>query len=90
MRSSDPSRSAGTPPPLIAALAEHVRGEYLNMPGLCLTEAQACRLWNVDPLVCVAILEALVDTGFLIKTPMGMYCRSRGSSIVGGDSLEYP
>ena len=90
MRSSDPSRSAGTPPPLIAARAEHVRGEYLNMPGLCLSEAQACRLWNVEPLVCVAILQALVDTGFLIKTSTGMYYRSRVSSIVGGDSLEYP
>ena len=90
MRSSDPSQPAGTPLPLIAKLAEHVRGEFLNVPGLCLTEAQACHLWNVEPLVCVAILPALVDTGFLLKTSTGMYYRSRVSSIVGGDSLEYP
>jgi hypothetical protein len=25
--------------------------EFLNMPGLCLTEAQACRFSNVEPLV---------------------------------------
>ena len=74
MRSRDPSPSAGTPPPLIAALVERVRGEFLNIPGLCLTEAQACRFWNVEPLVCAAILQALVDTGFLVKTRTAMYC----------------
>ena len=74
MRSRDPSPSAGTPPPLIAALVERVRGEFLNIPGLCLTEAQACRFWNMEPLVCAAILRAFVDTGFLVKTRAGMYC----------------
>ena len=90
MRRSDPSQPAGMPLPRIAALAEHVRGKFRGMPGLCLTEAQARRLWNMEPLVCVAILQALVDTGFLVKTSTGMYRRSRVSSIVGGDSLEYP
>ena len=54
-----------------------MRGEFLDMPGLCLTEAEACRLWNVEPLVCAAILQALVDTGFLVKTSAGMYCARR-------------
>ena len=62
------------PLPVMAALVEDMRGEFLNLPGPCLTESQACRFWNVEPLVCAAILQALVDTGFLIKTPTGLYC----------------
>jgi hypothetical protein len=86
MRSSDPLRSAGTPPRFIAALAEVVRGEFLNMPGLCLTEAEACRLWNVEPLVCAAILQALVDTEFLVKTSTGMYCTRRTLHFLNSDA----
>lgn len=31
------------------ALTERIRGEFLEMPGLKLTTAQACRLWNLTP-----------------------------------------
>jgi hypothetical protein len=48
------------------ALERRVRGEYLEMPGLRLTTAQAARLWGMDPLVCDAILTSLCDNGFLV------------------------
>jgi hypothetical protein len=30
------------------SLLDRVRGEYREMPGLQLTIAQACRLWQID------------------------------------------
>jgi hypothetical protein len=45
-----------------------VCGEYLEMPGLQLTLAQACRLWNIDAATGVATLEALVDRAFLRRS----------------------
>ena len=49
-------------------LVTRVRGEYGEMPGLRLTLAQACRLWQLEPAVCDAILQALVAEGFLART----------------------
>lgn len=53
-----------------------VRSEFLEMPGLCLTKAQAQRLWGFDPLVGEAVLEALVDADFLRCTRDGLYVRA--------------
>ncbi len=50
-------------PPL--DLTALVRAEYLEMPGLCLTVAQAARLWNVGRDECRQTLDALIRTGFL-------------------------
>jgi hypothetical protein len=52
--------------------------EYLEMPGLVLTSRQASRLWNLDAVVCQALLSALVDEAFLSETQDGAYLR-RGS-----------
>ncbi|MBI3049297.1 MAG: hypothetical protein HYY76_13415 [Acidobacteria bacterium] len=46
------------------------------MPGLCLTTPQAQRLWGLDLVVCEAVLEALVEAGFLRHTRDGFYCRA--------------
>jgi hypothetical protein len=43
------------------------RGEFLEMPGLQLTEAQAGRLWGSDPALCRAVLAKLVETRFLVR-----------------------
>jgi hypothetical protein len=45
-----------------------IRAEYLEMPGLCLTLAQAARLWNVDRDTCLAMLESLTREGFLYRS----------------------
>ena len=50
------------------AMLERVRGEFLEMPGLRLTRAQARRLWALDEATCDAILSALVDTRFLVHS----------------------
>ena len=52
-----------------------VQGEFLEMPGLCLTEAQAQRLWNLDQASCAALLAALVDAKFLFRTRDGAFMR---------------
>ena len=41
-------------------LIARVRREYREMPGLCLTFAQACRLWQVDAPTCQALLDQLL------------------------------
>ncbi len=55
----------------ITALLHRVRAEYEEMPGLCLTRAQAMRLWGLDGVACEAILAALVDVGYLRMTSRG-------------------
>lgn len=42
-----------------AELCDRIRREYREMPGLCLTVAQAARLWQVERDLCVEVLEAL-------------------------------
>jgi len=53
-----------------------VRGEYIEMPGLRLTLAQAQRLWGLDRTACDALLGALVDAKFLFRTRDGAFVRS--------------
>src|SRR5215218_3110506 len=43
------------------ALITRIRGEYLEMPGLRLTRAEAARFWQVDQSTCDLILRALAD-----------------------------
>lgn len=43
------------------------------MPGLRLTLAQACRLWQLDSGTCHALLEQLVSERFLNHTHEGAY-----------------
>ena len=52
-----------------------VQGEFLEMPGLRLTEAQARRLWGLDAASCDALLGALVDAKFLFKTRDGAFMK---------------
>jgi hypothetical protein len=59
----------------IDEVLRRVQGEFLEMPGLRLTEAQACRLWGLDTAVCDALLGALVDAKFLFKTRDGAFMK---------------
>ena len=52
-----------------------VQGEFLEMPGLRLTEPQARRLWGLDAASCDALLDALVEAKFLFKTRDGAFMR---------------
>ena len=56
-------------------MLRRVQGEYLEMPGLRLTEPQARRLWGLDAASCDALLRALVDAKFLFRTRDGAFMR---------------
>jgi hypothetical protein len=61
-----------------AGFAEAIRramGEYREMPGLQLTEAQAARLWSLDAALCSRVLAALVDERFLVRSRKALFSR---------------
>jgi hypothetical protein len=58
-----------------AALAQRIRAEFIEMPGLTLTVPQAARLWSVNVLQSQSILSDLVGTGFLVRDSRGAYRR---------------
>lgn len=67
----------------VEALLNRICSEYLEMPGLQLTRAQARRLWALDDPICDALLNVLVDVGFLVRTAQGTYKRrSDGDAVV--------
>jgi hypothetical protein len=57
-------------------MLRRIQCEFLEMPGLRLTLAQAERLWNLDALVCESLLSALIDVQFLGRTVDGTFIRS--------------
>ena len=57
-------------------LAQRVRAEYLEMPGLNLTRSQAQCLWGLDASQCERLLAFLVETGFLAHTAHDTYVRT--------------
>ena len=58
-----------------ADLAQRIRAEYLEMPGLRLSADQARRLWGTDEETCRTALTALVDTRFLQQLYDGTFVR---------------
>jgi hypothetical protein len=50
-----------------------IQAEYLEMPGLHLTKPQVQRLWTLEPWICDAVLDALVEKQVLRKTPRNEY-----------------
>lgn len=56
-------------------LIDRVRGEYLEMPGLCLSLAQAARLCSLDQRTCAQVLDALIELRFLTLSAKGTYAR---------------
>ena len=43
------------------------RAEFREMPGMCLTTAQAARLWQVSQEQAQELLLDLVKAGFLVR-----------------------
>jgi hypothetical protein len=58
---------------------QRIQGEFLEMPGLRLTAAQAQRLWGLERDVCDALLGALIDARFLAQTRDGAFVRMDGA-----------
>lgn len=57
-------------------MVRRVRAEFLEMPGLRLTFAQAMRLWGLDEDDCQRVIDALVGMCFLQKTSSGDVVRA--------------
>lgn len=70
--------------PTIEDVFRRVQGEFLEMPGLRLTEAQARRLWGMETELCAALLGALVDANFLFRTRDGAFMRVEHAGPVKG------
>ena len=64
------------PIPFDRQLMTRVQMEFVEMPGLCVTERQARRLWNLDETTCARILALLVEQRFLARSHDGAYLRS--------------
>ena len=58
------------------AIVRRVRGEFLEMPGLSLTVAQAGRLWGLEQDLCQRVIGALIGTAFLQRTAGGAIKRA--------------
>ncbi len=77
MRNRQPPDSS-SPLPLPAGpdadrlnLRFRIKNEFEEMPGLCVTRAQAQKLWGLDAPACDDALAALVSEGYLRKAIMG-------------------
>jgi hypothetical protein len=62
-----------------SAIATRIRGEFNEMPGLCLTFKQAQRLWALDGATCARALDDLLAQGFLRRTFDGQFLRVSSS-----------
>ena len=56
-------------------LVRKVWNEYVELPGLRLTRAQAQRLWAVDETTCIKLLDRLVQAKLLVIGSDGRYGR---------------
>jgi len=56
-------------------ILSRIRSEYLEMPGLKLTCAQAQRLWAMDQQTCSEVLDSLTADRFLRLRDDGSYAR---------------
>ena len=57
-------------------MLRRVQSEYLEMPGLRLSSAQAQRLWGLDRRTCEELLIVLAAANFLARTKDGSFVLS--------------
>jgi len=62
----------------VYAVAERVRSEFEEMPGLRLTAKQAARLWGLDASTCGRVIDILVSSAFVRWTPAGLLAKVDG------------
>ena len=59
----------------VDAVADRVRAEFVEMPGLNLTVRQASRLFGLDQDVCRQVVDRLVGSDFLRWAAAGVIVR---------------
>jgi hypothetical protein len=57
------------------SVVRRVKAEFLEMPGLRLTFAQAMRLWGLGEEDCHRVIDVLVRSCFLQRTETGEVVR---------------
>jgi hypothetical protein len=57
--------------PRIPPATRRIVNEFLEMPGLTLTVAQAARLFDLETWECDSLLQGLLDGGFLVRAAGG-------------------
>ena len=62
-------------------LLRRVYSEFIEMPGLRLTCAQAQRLLGIDEVTCRSLLDSLVNAKFLCRPTEGVYARSTDGHV---------
>ncbi len=62
-------------------ILRRIRAEFLEMPGMRLTFAQAKRLWGLDEQTCAQVLEWLLAERFLNRRVDGTYTRLTDGAI---------
>ena len=62
----------------LEGVVRRVREEFMEMPGLRLTPAQATRLWGLEHETCRAVIDRLVAVAFLRWTAAGLVTRAEG------------
>ena len=75
----------------MAPLDDHlqrVREAYRDRPSLRLTPSQVQRMFGLEPQMCVAVLEALLNEAFLLRTREGLFVRpaTRNESTTSEES----
>jgi hypothetical protein len=60
----------------LQSVVQHIRGEFLESPGLRLTPWQIQRLWNLDVDDCSAAVQKLLDARFLREDRDGTFVRT--------------
>jgi hypothetical protein len=64
----------------IADAVERLRGVFLEVPGTRLSVSDASRLSGLERTTCGAVLSALEDAHFLMRTRNGLFTRRTNDS----------
>jgi hypothetical protein len=59
----------------VDVVAQRVRAEFEEMPGMTLTMPQASRLFGIESELCRAVMERLVGSAYLRWTRTGAVTR---------------
>ena len=70
----------------IESLIDRIRAEFVEMPGLELTLAQAARLWNLGMEDCRTVIEVLTSAGFLRWTAARTVVRTGRDLVVASQA----
>ena len=72
----DVAEESGNSSVSFADAMQRVRAEFAEMPGLRVTTAQGARLWHFEKDFCEAVLSALVESRFLVRTRNSLFARA--------------